>query len=241
MKRLWELDFVRGIAIILMIVFHLGYDLDFTGNISINPDEGMWLVIARIVQVIFILTTGITTMISYNRRIANNKKLAVKSRVIHALKLLSWGLLITLITWVLFKEQAVKFGILHFYSVSILLSLPLLRFKKWNSLIGIGVILLAIPLKEITFESAWLFPLGIEPTGFSSLDYFPLIPWFGLFLQGVAFGVFYKKSPWKRPRIFLKYSKMIEALGKHSLGIYLIHQPIIMGGIYLAERLLAIK
>ncbi|MCX6569388.1 MAG: heparan-alpha-glucosaminide N-acetyltransferase domain-containing protein, partial [Candidatus Aminicenantes bacterium] len=73
---------------------------------------------------------------------------------------------------------------------------------------------------------------GLPSQSFSSLDYFPLIPWFGVFLIGVALGksVYASKRsllPWRMPPTFVNFA------GRHSLIIYIVHQPVIMGVLYI--------
>ena len=221
-QRFIEIDIARGIAILLMVIFHVGYDLNFLEITSIDVWSGWWLIMARAVQYIFILSTGITLVIAYQ---------ASKPRLRHALKIFGWGMVITGVTWVLFKGEAVKFGILHFYGVSILLALPLLRFRLWNALFGGLILLVSIPLANLSLNNSWLFPLGLTTPHFRSLDYFPLFPWFGLFLIGVSFGfLFYKNNR----RIFEFKHELppflkspLEKLVPHSLLVYLVHQPII--------------
>lgn len=228
--RFSEIDIVRGVAILLMIVFHAGFDLDFYELRHFEMDAGIWLIMARTVQFIFILTTGMTLSIAYWKRHAKGSADSTWSRARHALKLLFWAMVITSVTWKLFGDQFVRFGILHFYAVSILLSIPLLRLRGWNAMLGLIVLGVSIPLSTLSTQSAWLFPFGITKPDFFSLDYFPLFPWFGLFLIGVALGGgFYQKH---RPTIKLTLPPL-EWLAQHSLVIYLIHQPLIVGLIQL--------
>lgn len=240
-QRFLEIDRTRGVAVLLMVVFHLAYDLTYFDVLTVQYWTGGWLLLARVVQFLFILTTGITLVLAYERDRERGRP-AVKTRARHALKIFGWGMVITLITTVLFKDEAVKFGILHFYGVAIFLALPLLRFKKWNALLGLGVMALAIPLEGVNVESPWLFPLGLHPLLFKSLDYFPLVPWFGLFLIGVALAYgLYPNGKRRFPEPFRNLPHAVtaplEALGRHSLAIYLLHQPIIVGLIQLVRAL----
>jgi uncharacterized membrane protein len=243
MKRFIELDALRGAAIILMVIFHAAFDLNFLEVLSLDVWSGGWLLMARVVQVIFIGTTGVTLALSYDRVRSQGRTVAVNKRLKHAGVVFGFGLLITLVTWILFKEEAVKFGILHFLGVSMLLALPLLRFGAWNFLLGLLVFLIWIPLQEVGVDFSWGFPLGLAESGFQSLDYFPLVPWFGLFLWGVAWGSWFYKEGKRRCVLSLKIPAFILSsliyLGKKSLLIYLIHQPILMGliwsGVYLVN------
>ena len=91
---------------------------------------------------------------------------------------------------------------------------------------------LYVNVLDLTSESLWLLPLGVVPEGIFMPDYRPLLPWFGVVLLGVFAGnLFYgtgkrtaglagRMPPPARPLTFL---------GRHSLFIYLVHQPILVG------------
>ena len=134
-------------------------------------------------------------------------------------------------------SDAIIFGILHCLAVSMLLYGAVFKnvSAAANALCGATVIGLAalLPiLKEgLLIRSDWLIPLGLPSPSFSSLDYFPLVPWFGVFLIGAALGktVYASKRsllPWRLPQTFVNFA------GRHSLLIYIVHQPLIMGVLY---------
>jgi len=70
-----------------------------------------------------------------------------------------------------------------------------------------------------------------------TIDYFPLLPWLGVCLLGIALGdIMYKDNKRRFPLPDLsKYrpSKLFSWLGQHSLAIYLLHQPVIAGVLFL--------
>lgn len=235
--RFGELDALRGLAVILMVVFHAAYDAQFLGLWQGNVWEGGWLLLARITQFLFIGMAGVTMSLAYRRGEARGDDSMIR-RLSHSAMLLGWGMVITLITWVLFKEQAVKFGVLHFYAVAGILALPLVRLGAWNGLIGVGVLALSFSVKDLAVESPWLFPLGLTNPGFQSLDYFPLLPWFGLFLLGVALSPALYDPGHRRvgaclvspgQGASLRSALPFQQIGRYSLAIYLLHQPILFG------------
>lgn len=235
--RFGELDALRGLAVILMVVFHAAYDAQFLGLWEGNVWEGGWLVLARITQFLFIGMAGVTMSLAYRRSEARGGASILKS-LRHSAMLLGWGMVITLITWVLFKEQAVKFGVLHFYAVAGILALPLVRLGVWNGLIGVGVLALSFFVKDLTVGSPWLFPFGLTNPGFQSLDYFPLLPWFGLFLLGLAVSPILYEPERRRfgaclisrgQGASLRSALSLKKIGRYSLAIYLLHQPILFG------------
>jgi uncharacterized membrane protein len=141
-------------------------------------------------------------------------------------------MLITTITWLLFPQNFIFFGILHLIGLSIILATPFLKIKKLNLFLGVAIISIGLALGTFTFNFPWLSWLGFVPTNLSAFDYFPIFPWFGIVLLGIYFGeTLYKKNKrtFKLPDVSdYSITKLIEFLGKNSLIIYLIHQPILM-------------
>lgn len=227
MRRFYEIDWLRGCAIVGMVAFHAAFDVDFFTAFPVDVKHGFWLFVARFVQIVFVSTTGMTLAISHYR----SGRTRVGARLRHAAFVFGWGMAITAVTWVLFREQAVRFGILHFLGVSMVLALPLLRFGLWNILFGFVVFGLAWIFRDVTVDFSWGFPLGFRNAAFQSLDYFPLFPWFGLFLLGAAAGSAWIKKPWH----YLHTGGVLAWLGRHSLIIYLAHQPVLVGVLWMLK------
>ncbi len=233
--RFWEIDFFRGLAIIMMIVFHSLYDINYFGVYNIPLFSGFWLYFARITAGTFIFLFGISMTISYSRAKStltqNQLRLKFMKR---GLKIFILGLLITLMTYLFLKGGFIWFGILHFIGISVFLAYPLLKYRISNLLLGLVFIVLGFFLAGLVFDFPWLLWLGLRPASFYTLDYFPLFPWLGLALIGVFFGnVLYKnnKRQFKVPNI--PNRNPICFLGRHSLIIYLLHQPILIAFLYL--------
>jgi len=238
-ERFWEIDFLRGIAIVIMVVYHLIYNLNYFGQYDINLDSTFWFYVASVTRPVFIFLVGVSLTLSFSKatKISLNGKKIFLKYLIRGLKIFSWGLIITLVTWVFLREGCVVFGILHLIGISIILAYPFLRFHSWNLLIGILLIFSGLYLKGLTFNFPWLVWLGFRPAQFYSVDYFPLLPWFGLVLIGIFFGNLLYPDYSRKFQLtnFSSFSviKIFCFLGEHSLFIYLIHQPLIIALLYL--------
>ena len=152
---------------------------------------------------------------------------------------MSLALGITLVTYIVIGRGFIVFGILHLISISILLAYPLLRLGRMNLLLGLAAILLGLYIQELEVDFFWLIWLGLAPRDFVSLDYVPLLPWFGVVLMGMAGGALLYKDLGRRfPLPDISAWPPVRGLiflGRNSLAIYILHQPLLLGLIYLAD------
>jgi len=233
-KRFWEIDFLRGLAIIMMILYHSLYDLAYFGGYNLGSHPDFLAYFARAIATIFILLVGVSLTLSLSRteKIQKSGRKLYLKYLKRGVKIFSWGLIITLITWISLREGFVLFGILHLIGISIILAYPFLKLCYWNLLLGIVFISLGIYLKNLTFDFHWLVWLGLMPDRFYTVDYFPIFPWFGVILIGVFFGNMLYPDYKRRFNLFdmanLTFIRLFCFLGRHSLLIYLIHQPILI-------------
>ena len=214
-NRIWEIDFFRGIALIFMIYFHIIFDLDIMYGYNVSYNSTFNYLTGKLAAVLFIFISGISCSFS-----SNNIKRSLK--ILIAAAFISAG------TFIFIPELWVKFGILHFLGASILLFYPLRKMKPvYLAVIGLIILAAGMLVDKITVSHDYLFFLGITTGAFQSGDYYPIIPWFGIFLIGVAAGkTFYagKKSLFR----FNMRPNIISKLGRHTLLIYMLHQPVII-------------
>lgn len=237
--RFWELDFFRGVAVVMMILYHLLYDLSYFGGYSIDVHSGFWLHFAQTTAVIFILLVGISLTLSASKaKMLGSTEMLFIHLLKRSLKIFSLGMAITLVTYLLIGRGFIVFGILHFIGVAIILAYPFLKLRTSNIFIGFIFILIGLYLQGLTFDFPGLFWLGITSENFYTLDYFPLFPWFGVVLIGIFLGN--SLYPGHRQRIDLPdlssslWIRPCNALGRRSLLIYLIHQPALIAILSLA-------
>ena len=235
--RVHLLDELRGMAILLMIVDHMMYDGYFLLGFHAI---GWWfrqpmLSVRSLFAVLFLLISGIACRYSHS----NMKRGAL---------CFGLGMVITLVTWIVAPDQLILFGILHAMGLSMLLvgmfgklfdrlpPLPgmilmlILSLLSWDIRFGRfgipGIWQVEIPASFYQFDL--LSPLGFPSPGFHSADYFPLMPFFFVFLMGFYLGVYFKKG--KMPAwTYASHSRTLGLIGRHTLIIYLLHQPILYG------------
>jgi len=230
-ERFWEIDSFRGIAIILMVVSNFITDISYFGIYSINTYSGFWLYFARTVVSMFILLAGISLTLSYSRVKSKPPRNIHKKYLLRGAKIFGLGLLITLVTWMFLKEDFILFGVLHLIGISIILGHFLLKRPKLGLLLGISFVLIGIYLQTMAFGFPWLAWLGFRPEGFYSVDYVPIFPWFGLFLIGMFLGNKFYPEGKRKFRFSNSENKLfapLQFLGRNSLLIYFIHQPVLI-------------
>ncbi len=237
--RFWEVDLLRGLAVVMMVAFHFFYDLNYFGIYRVNVSSGFWFYFARITAGLFILLVGVSLVLSSSRAEMQGKRGAqvFMGFLKRGLWIFFLGLVVTVATYLLVGDGFIVFGILHFIGISIILAYPFLRLKAWNLIFGAAVIAIGFFLQSQSVSSPWLLWLGLAPVGFYTLDYIPIFPWFGVVLIGIFLGNALYKG-YRRQFVLPDLSGTALAgalglLGRNSLFIYLIHQPLIVAGLVL--------
>jgi uncharacterized membrane protein len=229
-RRIWEIDFLRGLSIILVVCYHLLYDLGaYVGvqrffGFSTDLTTVAWTIAQYFFAGLFIVLSGTSSTLT-------------RSNLRRGLKLLVVSIAVTVVTYFFEPSSAVWFGILQLLAFSILIFGAAFERARPVTCMVCGVFILALGAalhllkRGMTIRFDWLLPFGIHSPEYSSFDYFPLIPWLGVFLIGAALGrsVYAPRQsllPWRLPQTF------VNAAGRHSLLIYIVHQPVILGILY---------
>lgn len=217
-KRIWELDFLKGIAIIIMVVFHIAVDLNDFYNFNINISSGFMHYSGIFAVSIFITVAGISSVLS-------------KNNIKRGVPILLFSFCLTIATYFFSREIFIRFGILHFLGISIILSHFLKRLNNvFIFAFAITAIIIGNYFKSMYVSTPYLFPFGLIQSNFTSMDYYPLFPWLGVFMLGILLG----KTAYSQKKSVLPFQlsgliyDFISYLGRHSLIIYLLHQPIIL-------------
>ena len=227
-RRYYALDVLRGLSILLMVCYHWGYDLvlyDLLPDwVLYNPLlDGLQLFFASV----FVAISGASSTFSRN----NWRR---------GLKILLCALAVTAATYWFDPGSTVRFGILHFLGAAALLYQllrPLLERFPPNPLVCLALFFAARFATKPHYNVPGLWWLGFRQPGFSSGDYFPLLPWFFMYLLGVWLGKYLAQG---REPVWLERLRCpwLEKIGRHTLLIYLLHQPLCMGLTLALVRLL---
>jgi len=229
--RFPEIDLLRTVAIFLMVLYHAAYDLAFFYGTAIDLSATQWTILERITANLFLLLVGVSFAISYGRmeRRKAARKEIIRKYLRRGIIILAGALLISMATYLFDPTTYVRFGVLHLIGIGVLLLPLLMRLREWNALLAIPVFLLGNPFSCLHSSSPLLLPFGITPSGFATVDYFPLFPWFSALLLGTALGnLLYNRG---LLRWHLSSHPALRPLllpGRYSLWIYLAHQPILL-------------
>ena len=230
-KRFFEIDFARGAAVIMMVSFNWLFALYYLGLLpSFNPNDVFWWFFARATAGSFIFLAGLSLYLG-SEKVESRQKLLFRGAKIFAL-----GMAITAATALFLKSGFIVFGILHAIGVSIILAVPLLkRDAKTIAFVGVACLASGVFISNCSFSFPWLLWLGFVPKGFHTLDFFPILPWFGVMLLGIAVGkTFYPQAQRSFKPLLNEnfFTKPLAFLGRHSLAIYLAHQPLLIAVLY---------
>ncbi|MDO8554463.1 MAG: heparan-alpha-glucosaminide N-acetyltransferase [Candidatus Micrarchaeota archaeon] len=223
-NRIWELDALRGLAIVMMVVFHFLFDLNLLEIIKIAMYEGFLLIFQRTTASLFLLVVGMVLSVAYA-----NGKIEFSYYLKRGLSLLGIALLITAVTWIYSHESFIIFGVIHLIAFSVIISYVFLRKYYLNLFAGITIILIGLAISGTTSSTNLLLWLGIPPSNFYTFDYFPVFPWFGMVLIGIFLGKFiYVEKKMSFEKIKNPMIELLSYLGKRSIIIYLAHQPVLL-------------
>lgn len=210
-----------------MMLYHLMYDLVSYGLVPVRYlENGPMTALAMLCAGVFIVVAGLCCRFS-------------GSNLRRGLLVCAAALVVTLVTWAF--GTPVWWGILHFMGTAMLLYAAagrlVERLPEWTMWLWLGFGLALMPILFVTVETPHLWVLGLRTADFISADYFPLMPWMFVFLFGAVLGGRVKRGD--MPAWVYELScPPLERLGRHSLLVYLLHQPLLMGVTYVLYRLL---
>lgn len=222
-QRIELMDAARGLSLILMVFYHFFYDLVvFAGaprwifhNVVFDPLQYFF-------AGLFILISGASSNFSHSNVRRGGKVLAIAA-------------VITLVTY--FMDMLILFGILHFLGVCMLLyGLTQGFWRRVNeklpwlvpALCVVGIVATARFANGIPTETPHLWMFGLVTPDFQSADYFPLLPWMFVFLLGTWAGRYVREG--RLPKWFYETKvPFFPAVGRQSLLIYVVHQPVLYG------------
>lgn len=236
MKRYRLLDSIRGLTLLSMIVYHAVWDLVYIFGVQLDwYGTQIGYVWQQSICWTFILLSGFCWSLG-------------KKKLKRGLLVFVAGFVITTVTLLVMPENRVVFGVLTLLGSCMLLQILLEPVcKRCNSIVGmilaffvffllrdmnsgrIGIaVWKSVEVPTNLYANLFTTFLGFPTRDFYSTDYFSVFPWYFLFLTGYFLYCFMQEREFlqRLPDIHIA---PLEWLGKHSLIIYMLHQPVIYG------------
>ncbi len=234
MKRNYTLDIIRTLAIVLMVIFHFIYDLTLFEIVDWNiPDGPGWRQFRWVIISLFFLALGISLVFAYQA------KFRMKKFLIRILKIGLGALAISIGSYYFVNENWIFFGVLHFIALSSIIAVSFVNLPKVSLVLG-SVIMFIGAVGVI--HGRWPFHIIFNDLPIYTNDFVSIFPWLGVVFIGIYFGhtKYLRDDPLanRSKQIGPKLLSLIVWPGQHSLTIYLLHQPILIGVLYLITALL---
>jgi len=224
--RLHLVDSARGFAVLFMVLFHLMFSLHFYYEVEITLlNNEYFKIIANFVRILFLFLVGISTRIIFLNNL--NVDVLIKKQAVRLFQISIAAFLVTISTF-LFTDLFVYWGVLHLIAFSVLLFTLSISWKY--------LIIFLISFSYIGLKFDFLLQiLGLEAVKYSTLDFFPIFPWILVVVSG------YYLFDFLLPLILklglkLPTFNFLNLVGRNSLIVYLIHQPIILTLLWLVRK-----
>ena len=229
--RIAGIDGLRGFALCLMFVYHFSFDLRYYRVIAADfENDPFWLGFRAVIVSLFMALVGVslvladragTTPAHFGRRIG---------------MIAGCALAVSAGSWLVFPRSFIYFGILHCIAVASLLAWPLVRRPALALVIGGGILAAGLTLTHPAFDARALSWIGFTTAKPVTEDYVPIAPWAGIVFLGIALCNGLAGREFRLPAPLAAAPRWLRWLGRHSLAVYMVHQPILLGAMWLAVR-----
>ena len=237
-NRYMLIDCVRGLAIVLMVVYHFSWDLTYFSLADFDMvGDRRWIWFAKFIAGLILLVVGISHVM------ASQGGFRASVFLKRLLSISACAAIVSIATYQLDPNTFVYFGVLHHIALATILLMVVIRFPT-PVLIFLGGVFFtgAEFLKLESVSPPWLAWSGLFEASQGSVDYLPLFPWFGIPLIAVVLGrgmLVWGHKPWLLDwRSTNPLVRSVCFAGRHSLLIYMVHQPVLFGALYATESLL---
>lgn len=236
-RRIAFVDILRGLAIIGVVVFHLVWDLRYFGFTRFDPVwDPFWLSFAKVLVHSFLALVGVSLVLAHGNEV---RWPAFWRRW---LVLAGAAVAVSLITFFAFGEGFVYFGVLHAIAVFSVLALPFLGWPIWaGAVVALMFLLPSQFYSDPLFNQKALSWIGFFTQHPNTQDLVPFFPSFGSVMAGlVGARIVSEKDLWPRIAAWPTFGLLgagLQWCGRHTLIIYLLHQPIAFGLVMLLAQM----
>jgi len=234
--RLALIDALRGFAVAQMIVYHFIWDLGHFGWLTVAMNNDLqWIAWRSAIVTQFLLLAGVSLAL----RAA--WKPSLRDFAWRWLQIAAAAALVSIGSWSVVGPRFIYFGILHFVAAALLIVRPAVRFGIWNLLLAAIVVATWLLWRDPWFDSPPQVIAGLITNKPQTDDYVPLLPWLAPVFAGAALGALWRArnfaltARWRR--VNERAPRVLVALGAWPLSIYLLHQPVLLGLLWLLKTI----
>ncbi|MCG5243520.1 DUF1624 domain-containing protein [Azospirillum doebereinerae] len=225
------LDAARGVALVAMAVYHGCWDLTFHGLASFDLlGDPLWLTARTLILSSFLLLAGVSLVLATGGGLDAKRFLSRLARLAAAAGAVSAA------SYILFPDSPIFFGVLHHMAAASVIGLAFVRLPAALTLAAaVAAVLAGEHLAVPAFDSPWLRWIGLTTVPPNSNDFVPLLPWIGGVLAGIGLARLWPgigTGP-SAPNLL---TRALAWAGRHSLAVYLIHQPLLFGLFWLVAQ-----
>lgn len=220
--RAGYLDALRGTAVIWMIIFHSCYDMHMLGMVGWDFSHGFWFAFPRVIAFTFLFCVGLslnfihTPFINWSNLRKRTLKLGISAAAV------------SLVSYFIFPQLWIYFGTLHCILFGSIFGALVVNHRKLALALLISILILQY---AVGYDIKWVSSMLEKP----SMDFIPIYPWFWAVLLGILSGPYLSK--FEQLRTF-RTPPLLKYLGTNSLMIYLIHQPLIYGTLWVISSVM---
>ncbi len=227
--RVAGVDALRGGALCLMFVYHFSFDLRYYRVIAADfENDPFWLGFRAVIVASFMLLVGVSLVLA-ERAGATRAHFWRRFGMIAACAIAaSAG------SFVLFPQRFIYFGILHCIAVASILAWPAVRHPRVALTVGIAIIVAGLTLSHPLFDERLFSWLGFTTRKPATEDFVPLAPWAGVVFVGIAAGHALAHVAFRPLAPLTRAPRWLRFLGRHSLAVYMVHQPILLAVLWVA-------
>ena len=230
-QRVDAVDALRGLALVAMIAYHFCFDLAYLRLAAFDFYRDPWWLHARTaILSSFLLLAGISLVLA-ERTVEGRARFWR-----HVVRIAACAAVVSLASYLVFPQSYIWFGVLHAIAVSLVLVRPLAQRPRIALAAGIAVIAAGLTVQATIFDRPALGWLGFMTAKPRTEDYVPLFPWTGVMLLGIAAAHALVRTQFRAIAFAAKGPRFLRWMGRHSLALYMVHQPLLLGLLFLFAR-----